>query len=124
MKSAIFTFAKPERRAFASSFFVGWMGPSFCASASAISVAYFGTTMALALMHERPPLSLIAPAITSMYSRQFSMQSSPMRILLQPGPCNWIAGLFAYCAIVFLSPKMSARPQLFKISPAPSWSVG
>ena len=40
-------------------------GPSFCASASAISAAYFGTTMALALMQERPPLSLMAPTITS-----------------------------------------------------------
>ena len=32
----------------------------------------------------------------------------------------WIAGLFAYCAVVFLSPKMSARPQVLRISPAPS----
>jgi hypothetical protein len=37
------------------------------------------------------------------------MQSSPTRILLHPGPWIWIAGLFAYCCVVALSPKMSAR---------------
>mgnify|MGYP003343281980 CR=1 FL=1 len=85
---------------------------------------YDGTTTAEALMQERPPLSEIAPAITSMYSRQFSIQSSPMRNLLQPGPWSWMAGLLAYWAMVFLSPKISERPELLRISAAPSWSVG
>ena len=66
MKSAILRFAKPESRAFGSSAPVGVNGPSFRASASAISAAYFGTTTAEALMQERPPLSEMAPAMTSM----------------------------------------------------------
>jgi hypothetical protein len=66
MKSAIFAFAKPLSFASGSSFRVGWIGPSRCAIASAISAPYFGTTTALALMHERPPLSLIELTITSM----------------------------------------------------------
>ena len=37
----------------------GATGPRICASASAISAAYLGTTTALAFTHERPPLSEI-----------------------------------------------------------------
>ena len=47
MNSAIFGFAKPESLAFSSVGESGAIGPSFCASASAISAAYFGTTTAL-----------------------------------------------------------------------------
>ena len=30
-----------------------------------------------------------------MYSGQFSIASSPIKILLKPGPCTWMAGLLA-----------------------------
>ena len=96
------------------------MGPSFLASASAISSAYLGTTTALALMHERPPLSAMLAAITSMKLGQFSIWSSPMTNLLQPGPWIWIAGLCAYCWVVDLSPKIKARPHKFRMAAAPS----
>ena len=50
-------------------------GPTSPASASAISAAYFGTTMALALMHERPPLSKCSPPSRPNTRAQFSIQS-------------------------------------------------
>jgi ABC-type spermidine/putrescine transport system permease subunit II len=65
MNSAIFTLAKPLSFASGSSFRAGAIGPSRCASASAMSAAYFGTTMALALMQERPPFSEMLATITS-----------------------------------------------------------
>jgi len=71
-------------------------------------------------MHERPPLSAMLAAMTSMNSGQFSIWSSPMTNLLQPGPWIWIAGLWAYCWVVDLSPKIKARPHKFRMAAAPS----
>jgi sarcosine oxidase subunit beta len=65
-----------------SSGFVGAIGPSFCASASAISAAYFGTTTALAFRQLRPPFAEMDSTIRSRCPRQFSISSSPIRILL------------------------------------------
>src|ERR1035437_2548115 len=80
--AAIFGFAKPDRFAFSSFGFSGATAPGVCACASAISAAYFGTTMAEALTQLRPPLSEMLDTITSTKLRQFSISSSPMRILL------------------------------------------
>ena len=59
MNSAIFGFANPASTALSSSIGRGSTGPSRFARASAISSAYAGTTMAEALMQQRPPFSEI-----------------------------------------------------------------
>jgi hypothetical protein len=79
-----------------------------------------GTTTAEALMQERPPFSAIEAAMRSMKSGQRSISSSPMRILLKPGPWTENFGLSRYCATVPASPKDQRAPQIFITSPAPS----
>ena len=94
--SAMRGFAKPLRIASGSLGPRGKTSATFVAMASAISRPYFGTTTVDALMHERPPFAEIEVAMTSMYSRQFSMQSFPMMIFDQPGPWTSTPGLDAY----------------------------
>ena len=84
--SAILGLAKPDNVASGSSCAFASMCNRLLASASAISSAYFGTITQLALIHERPEFAEIDRTMSSKWSRQLSISSSPNIIFDLPAP--------------------------------------
>jgi hypothetical protein len=116
MKSAIFGLAKPERRAPSSSGLVGWIGPSLREGVGDLG-GVFGhhdgagvDAGAAAVVADRAgdDVDEVAPVLDAILADEN---------LLQPGPWIWMAGLLAYCWVVDLSPKISARPQVLRMVP-------
>ena len=115
-KAAISAWGSSHARAFTFA--------SRVATASAISLPRRGVQIAEMFTHDRPPLAATHSTISSRNSAYRSTMSSPMRILLQPGPCSSTRWSFLYGSVVRESPKSIDRPVPFRMSAAPAWSVG